>query len=213
MLMCIDEQRNNSNVILAYRIQDTVTGEIRDFEARELKNYIAKGKLNVVNLKLTSDGRLYKIRVEQSKEGNTITYYDAGTIGVKPIPKYSNREQEDINKIMRSKQRVESNRQTMKTMSNIGGLFSSLFGGKKNADKIKDKSGYINESNVSDEYNSGYDSSNSGGHSSGHSGFGAFMMGAIAGGMFNHDDDDDDGNDDGDDDGDDDDFDGDGDFD
>lgn len=208
MLMCIDEQRNNSNVILAYRIQDTVTGETRDFDAKELKNYIAKGKLNIVNLKLTSDGRLYKIRVEQSRSGDTITYYDAGTIGVKPIPKYSNMEQENINKIMRSKQRVEANRQTMKTMSNIGGLFSSLFGGKKKSDSIKDRSGHINESSVADEYNSGYSSaasSNSGEH--GHSGFGAFMMGAIAGGMFSHDNDDDD--DDNDDDGDDGDFDGD----
>lgn len=152
MLVCIDEQRSNSNVILAYRIKDTVTGEVRDFEADELKYYIRKNQLNIINLKLTSNGRLIKQRVERI-DGNSSSYtiYDGASISIRNRPVYSEKEQKQINKIMQEKRKSS----TIKTINNMNKFFDKLFGGEKQ----RNLGGYINDSAVSDEFNSGYGAS------------------------------------------------------
>ena len=54
---CIQKFRDNSGNIFGYRLVDA-QGQTRDFRSNELKNMISKGKLRVLNLKLTSNGRL-----------------------------------------------------------------------------------------------------------------------------------------------------------
>ena len=46
------------NVIDGYAIQDITNGAIKEFKSDKLKSLIASGRMNVANLKLTSDGKL-----------------------------------------------------------------------------------------------------------------------------------------------------------
>lgn len=122
MLICIAEERNNSNIILAYRIQDTVTGQVGDFEARELKNYIKRGMLQVVNLRLTTDNRLIKHRVEKVYDKTPhYVIHDGAGLSVQNKPKYTNEQQEYINKIM--KKETKSKKSAFDFIENIFSMF------------------------------------------------------------------------------------------
>ena len=122
MLICIAEERNNSNIILAYRIQDTVTGQVRDFEAGELKNYIKRGMLQVVNLRLTTDNRLIKHRVEKVyDETPHYVIYDGAGLYIQNKLKYTNEQQEHINKIM--KKEIKSKKSAFDFIENVFSMF------------------------------------------------------------------------------------------
>lgn len=54
---CIQKFRDKNNNIYGYRLQD-INGQIQDVQSANLKNAIASGQINVVNLTLTKDGRL-----------------------------------------------------------------------------------------------------------------------------------------------------------
>lgn len=54
---CIYKFRDNSGKIIGYRIQNE-QGQTLDTSAEQLKMYIYSNQMNVVNLKLTQDGRL-----------------------------------------------------------------------------------------------------------------------------------------------------------
>lgn len=61
------------NTIEGYDIQDLSSNEIRQFKTDELKSMIAQRKLNVANLKLTSDNRLILI-TDDKKINDNINY-------------------------------------------------------------------------------------------------------------------------------------------
>lgn len=61
---CIEKLRGRRNNIYGYRIVDS-SGQIRDIGAERLKEYIMEGKINVVNLKLTSNNRLVDCNEKQ----------------------------------------------------------------------------------------------------------------------------------------------------
>ena len=69
---CIDRFRNKQNQIIGYRIQDT-EGNIRDVTPYQLKNVMIAGKLDVTNLKLTSDNKLV---VKQPNQNSKILSAD-----------------------------------------------------------------------------------------------------------------------------------------
>ena len=54
---CIEKFRDKKSRIYGYRIQD-INGQTQDVTPDDLKNAIKNGKIQVVNLTLTSDGRL-----------------------------------------------------------------------------------------------------------------------------------------------------------
>lgn len=57
---CIGKFRNRNNVIYKYRLVD-IYGNIQDIDPIQLKNAIASQSLRVLNLRLTSDGRLIDV--------------------------------------------------------------------------------------------------------------------------------------------------------
>lgn len=54
----IQKFHNDKGILVGYTIQDIVTGQTRNVYKDELKNAVAKGLCEVVNMTLTSDGRL-----------------------------------------------------------------------------------------------------------------------------------------------------------
>lgn len=56
--ICIEKLKNKHGKIVKYRLKDT-SGKIFEASPDVLKNSIANGKVNVINLRLTSDHRLY----------------------------------------------------------------------------------------------------------------------------------------------------------
>lgn len=140
MLLCIDRLKNNSNQIILYRIQDIYTGEVRDFEPLELKRYIKNGVFQVINLRLTSDGRLIIQRVENYENPNQSHYtvYDGASISIVNKPVYSESESKRISNIMSGKEKKKSS------------FLYRLFGKLKDSNDLN----YINTTTASDEYNS-----------------------------------------------------------
>lgn len=61
---CIQKFRDNNGRIYGYRLQD-INGQTQDVTSTDLKNVIAHKQLEVVNLSLTSDGRLIDKKVEK----------------------------------------------------------------------------------------------------------------------------------------------------
>lgn len=66
----IETIRNENNRISGYRLQDK-NGTVREMTSQELKRAIRERKIEVMNLKLTSDNRLIK-REQGVKESNKI---------------------------------------------------------------------------------------------------------------------------------------------
>lgn len=62
---CLQKFKNNTGKIYGYILQD-INGNIKDVEAEDLKDAIKNNRINVVNLKLTDDGRLISIKEKQS---------------------------------------------------------------------------------------------------------------------------------------------------
>lgn len=56
--ICIEKLKDKHGKIVKYRLKDT-SGKIFEVSTDVLKNSIANGKVNVINLRLTSDHRLY----------------------------------------------------------------------------------------------------------------------------------------------------------
>ena len=54
---CVHKYRKNNDEIVGYRLVD-LTGSYLDIESDKLKKFIMQGKIEVVNLTLTSDNRL-----------------------------------------------------------------------------------------------------------------------------------------------------------
>ena len=54
---CIQKFRDKNNHIYGYRLQD-LNGQTQDVQPKNLKQAIASGKIHIVNLTLTTDGRL-----------------------------------------------------------------------------------------------------------------------------------------------------------
>lgn len=63
---CIQKFRNKNNQITGYKLQDC-TGAVKDVTPEQLKNAIRSNSVSVVNLKLTSDGKL----IDSAKESIT----------------------------------------------------------------------------------------------------------------------------------------------
>ena len=56
--ICISRVRNNKGEIVGYVLQNSVTHQELSVSPLELKNKISNNRVDVLNLKLTSDGRL-----------------------------------------------------------------------------------------------------------------------------------------------------------
>ena len=65
---CIKKFRDKHNKIIGYRLVDT-NGNIQDVKAEKLKEVLSTGKLNIVNLTLTKDGRLVNTSENDTKSG------------------------------------------------------------------------------------------------------------------------------------------------
>ena len=85
---CIEKYRDKNNKIVGYRLVD-LNNRTQDFTPEALKNAIDNKKIHVVNLTLTSDGRLITIsdkglpykneeikKIEKSKQNNDIKVSD-----------------------------------------------------------------------------------------------------------------------------------------
>lgn len=68
---CIQKFRDNNGRIYGYRLQD-INGQIQDVTPNDLKNVIAHKQLEVVNLNLTSDGRLIDKKVEKQLQNTEL---------------------------------------------------------------------------------------------------------------------------------------------
>lgn len=101
MLVCIDEQRNNS-------IRDAITGQVRDFEAKELNDSMKHGMIQVISLKLTHDN-------------DTSHKYDGAGISMNQDPVYTNKQQEYISKPMNKK--VGSKKSAFYIIENMFSIF------------------------------------------------------------------------------------------
>lgn len=64
---CVDKIRNSNGKIIGYRLS-CVNGEIISIQSSVLKDKIRSGSMDVINLKLTSDGRLIDTKNTDSKE-------------------------------------------------------------------------------------------------------------------------------------------------
>ena len=67
---CILKIRDDNNIIKKYKLQDT-NGNVREVEPAELKRAIRDGKIQITNLKLTSDNRLIDTHQTDTKISNT----------------------------------------------------------------------------------------------------------------------------------------------
>lgn len=65
---CIKKFRDKHNKIIGYRLVDT-NGNIQDVKAEKLKEVLSTGKLSIVNLTLTKDGRLVNTSENDTKSG------------------------------------------------------------------------------------------------------------------------------------------------
>ena len=63
---CIQKFRDKRNVIVGYRIQDD-SGNVKDVTPQQLKQAISNRKIEIRNLKLTSDGKLIRCDSKFSK--------------------------------------------------------------------------------------------------------------------------------------------------
>lgn len=61
---CIQKFRDKNNHIYGYRLQD-INGQTQDVQPKNLKQAIASGKIHIVNLTLTTDGRLVNTTEKQ----------------------------------------------------------------------------------------------------------------------------------------------------
>lgn len=68
---CIQKFRNKQNKIYGYRLQD-INGQVQDVTPEDLKNAIKNASINVINLTLTSDGRLVDKKPEQQLQNKKI---------------------------------------------------------------------------------------------------------------------------------------------
>ena len=68
---CIKKVRNKNNIIIGYTLQDN-TGYIVTVDPKQLKEKIASGAVDIVNLRLTPSGRLIDKRIEDTIKGYTI---------------------------------------------------------------------------------------------------------------------------------------------
>ena len=68
---CIQKFRDKNNNIYGYRLQDA-NGQLKDIKSHELKQAIASGSIQVVNLILTSDGRLISKESTSNKNSNEL---------------------------------------------------------------------------------------------------------------------------------------------
>ena len=90
---CIEKVRNKNNIIIGYTLQDN-TGYTITVEPKQLKEKIASGEVEIVNLKLTPSGRLIDRSIEDTlknyiildsdKEANMKQYNKAVILGVAP---------------------------------------------------------------------------------------------------------------------------------
>lgn len=64
---CIDKIRNSNGKIINYRLS-CVNGEVISMQPSVLKDRIRSGSINVINLKLTSDGRIIDAKNTDSKK-------------------------------------------------------------------------------------------------------------------------------------------------
>ena len=65
---CIKKFRDKHNKIIGYRLVDT-NGNMQDVKAEKLKEVLSTGKLSIVNLTLTKDGRLVNTSENDTKSG------------------------------------------------------------------------------------------------------------------------------------------------
>lgn len=72
-IVCVDKFRDKNGNIIRYKLAD-IYGNSDEYSSETVKNYIRYGTINVLNLTLTSDGRLVdkKISTEDEKENNKI---------------------------------------------------------------------------------------------------------------------------------------------
>ena len=90
---CIEKVRNKNNIIVGYTLQDN-TGYTITVEPKQLKEKIASGEVEIVNLKLTPSGRLIDRSIEDTlksytildsdKEANMKQYNKAVMLGIAP---------------------------------------------------------------------------------------------------------------------------------
>ena len=91
---CIEKIRNKNNVIEKYTLQDK-TGETITVTSKQLKEAIRSGKIEIVNLQLTANGRLMDKNIEDTiksysimnkeSENSKNQYNKALMLGVAPV--------------------------------------------------------------------------------------------------------------------------------
>lgn len=88
---CIQKFRSGSNIIIGYRLIDLV-GQTLDIESEDLKRAIYRKQINVINLTLTSDGKLIDTSEDDSIFNiNTINIIGSKLqkVAIEPIKKNS----------------------------------------------------------------------------------------------------------------------------